>query len=138
MLHPSFNRESRLRILAELCLSNNLNPNRGNYAGFIQKICVTHLNTSQNAAKELTTALSIAYRTDEWKSLLSDQTENDIYTEESGLEVNRLQLTPMQATIQTPELQETQQTKIERESVQQEIRILAQKSQPQPVKTIEH
>jgi hypothetical protein len=137
MLHPSFSRESRLRILAELCISNNLNPNRGNYAGFIQKICVTHLNTSLTTAKELTTALSISYRTDQWKSLLSDQDENDSYEETSGYELNRLQLTPPQATTQEIEPEKTQLT-IQRKSMQQEIKQLAQKTQPQPVKTVEH
>jgi hypothetical protein len=117
MIQPTFNRASRLRILAELCTSNQLTPDKGNYAGFVKQISVTHLNTTIPASKELTTALTIAYRHDKWQSLLQ---EADTEPEPETLTIN---IEPVN----------------ERQSVQKEMQQIAQSiTDTEPIKRMEH
>ena len=118
MIQPTFNRASRLRILAELCTSNQLTPDKGNYAGFVKQVSVTHLNTTIPASKELTTALTIAYRHDKWQSLLQEPNQLDPETE-----------------IPLPNIEPANQ----RQSVQQEMQQIAQSiTGTEPIKRMEH
>jgi hypothetical protein len=111
----SFNRVNKLRVLAELCSNNNLNPNQGNYCGFIRRMAITHLGVTLTAVKELTTALTIAYRTDQWKSLLQTPTETE------------------QATSNTTTTNATDK----RQQVHTSMQKLSLNTHPEPVKKLE-
>ena len=106
-----------MRILAELCNQKNVNPSKGNYAGFIQKMAITHLQVSISSVKELTTSLTIAYRTDKWQSLLGiNEAQTQGYNSDiTKKEVNYIQHQP---------------------SIQSELQRLAQTTQPTPLKTM--
>jgi hypothetical protein len=130
-MQTGFNRESRLRILAELCSNNNLNPNRGNYAAFIQSIAVTHLNTSVNTAKELVTALTISYRRDQWQSLLTD--EQDDVAGDSRFEPNRIGIAP-KPEVEAATANVIFEPVVQHESIQAELTKIAETIQPEPVK----
>lgn len=83
-------RNDRLSIIAQICTDNNVNPSRGNYAGLVRQVCVTHLSMSQNDAKKATRDLTTAYYTDRWRSLL--QTEEETVEGNTGFEPNRITL----------------------------------------------
>ena len=129
-----FSRDDRLTILAQVCLDNNVTPQKGNFAGLIRKVCLFHLHISENAAKELTRTLATIYRSDQWSSLLHP--ELDEVPGESGLEANRIniempehpskKLEPSSITVATDTTQD-------REALHAEMTKLAQNTHPEQI-----
>jgi hypothetical protein len=133
-----FSRDDRLTILAQVCTDNDVTPLKGNFAGLIRKICIGNLNASESVAKELTRALTVMYRNDQWSSLLNP--ELDEVPGESGLEPNRINLIynePTKICNSIVPLPPIINSKQDRESLHSEMQKLASNSHPEPVKHIE-
>ena len=94
------NRDTRLTILAQHCIMNNINPQTGNYAAQIRRVAITYLGANEAQAKELTRSLTTAYYTDKWTAILPPPENFDEVAGNTGLEPNRLTLKPGEATIE--------------------------------------
>jgi hypothetical protein len=133
-----FSRDDRLVILAQTCVDNDISPLKGNFAGLIRKVCLSHLKIGEAATKELTRTLTVMYRTDQWISLL-----NPVFDEvpgESGLTPNRIALEMPQTTTvmdAPPSITQATHHTQERESIHTEMLKLASNTHPKPIKTVE-
>jgi hypothetical protein len=139
MASPKFNRDDRLTILAQVCIDNGVTPQKGNFAGLIRKVCLSHLGISELAAKELTRTLTTIYRSDQWSGLLHPELAPDETVGESGLEANKISLIYTEPTkicngiVSIPPSNPAQ----DRDALHAEMQQLAQNSHPEPVKTLE-
>lgn len=74
--------QDRLAILAQLCYERGVNPQKGNYAGFVRAVCCGKLFLSNQTAIQLTKTLTTAYYADRWNDLLGKLNEGQSVGEE--------------------------------------------------------
>jgi len=84
----------RLYILAKACMEKNVNPEKGNYAGFVRGICAGELFIRNKAAQELIEDLTLAYRYDKWQCLLETENETEQPQETATYTLNKIVLQP--------------------------------------------
>jgi len=118
-------RQNNLATLAKICSNNNITPERGNYAGFLQKICVGHMGLDLRKTKEHTSALTIMWRANKWSNLLTPEQQDETVEGSTGLQANKIQI----------QAQDTYTRKTLHEAIV-EITAAAQ-AQTEPVKKVE-
>lgn len=109
-------RENHLSIIAQVCIENKIYPNNGTaFAGLVRKVAIGHLFVPEAKAKEYTSALKTIYEANKWTPLLSNM-EEETEAVESTIQVNKINLVYPQ------------------QSVQDEMKKIADKIQSEPVK----
>ena len=70
-------RQDVLEALAYVCQKNGITPSHIKFMDTILRVCCTKFGISPRASRDYAQTLTIAYKTDQWKSILHEETESD-------------------------------------------------------------